>query len=633
MLQKKVIFSDLDGTLLDDNYSFEKARVGLEILEEYDIPLVLVSSKTRAEIEVYRKRLGNKHPFISENGGAIFIPRNYFDKKKKWFRKKYEVIELGTKYKVLVDVLNKIKKKIRLVGFSDMSVRELAKDSGLSVKEARLAKKREYDEAFKLVDGKDSKMLFKLVKKHGLNYTKGGRYYHILGNNDKGKAVRILIDLFKKKHGEVFSVGLGDSENDKPFLKVVDKGFLVKGPGDWSNKIIKLFDYDNKFIKKGEELYLKSLEILKKFQLENGGILASSPKGRYPFIYPRDNSICVLGLIDAGLLENARKGLEFIFRGQNENGCFPQRLDRKGRDKSYKPRQLDNLGLVLYATAKYVKKSGDKDFVKSNRLKIERGIKYLRSHLDGRLRKLHDKKYLFFTLNSVHEFPPYETGLEVWTNAVCYGALKELKEIGIGSGIQLNKIKKDMEYLWNGEFFIKNIRLKESSSVVGMIDASAYALADFGVFEDKNYKIKKTVKRIEEELWHPKLGGICRYKEHIGRNNGGYGPWPIYTLMLCRYFIKTGNRQNADKYLEWIFKIAYNGLLPEHIALKEDFEEWISEYNQAGIMRRDRKIMIKNIRKSKMFRKKGLAYSVLPLAWSHAEFIRTWKLYKERFLS
>ena len=30
--------------------------------------------------------------------------------------------------------------------------------------------------------------------------------------------------------------------------------------------------------------------------------------------------------------------------------------------------------------------------------------------------------------------------------------------------------------------------------------------------------------------------------------------------------------------------------------------------------------------------KKGKAYSVLPLAWPHAEFIRTWNLYKKRFL-
>jgi len=32
----------------------------------------------RKEIEYYRKKLDNNHPFISENGGGIFIPKGYF---------------------------------------------------------------------------------------------------------------------------------------------------------------------------------------------------------------------------------------------------------------------------------------------------------------------------------------------------------------------------------------------------------------------------------------------------------------------------------------------------------------------------------------------------------------------------
>jgi GH15 family glucan-1,4-alpha-glucosidase len=38
--------------------------------------------------------------------------------------------------------------------------------------------------------------------------------------------------------------------------------------------------------------------------------------------------------------------------------------------------------------------------------------------------------------------------------------------------------------------------------------------------------------------------------------------------------------------------------------------------------------MIENTRKHPMF-SKGIAYITLPLAWSHAEFIRTFNLYKK----
>jgi mannosyl-3-phosphoglycerate phosphatase len=76
---KLVIFSDLDGTLLDrDTYSFEPARPALRLIKERDIPLVLSSSKTRAEIELHRRRLENHHPFTSENGGGVRPSRVFF---------------------------------------------------------------------------------------------------------------------------------------------------------------------------------------------------------------------------------------------------------------------------------------------------------------------------------------------------------------------------------------------------------------------------------------------------------------------------------------------------------------------------------------------------------------------------
>jgi mannosyl-3-phosphoglycerate phosphatase len=55
---KLVIFTDLDGTLLDRNtYSFEPALPALHLIRQKDIPLILTSSKTRAEIEFCQAQL------------------------------------------------------------------------------------------------------------------------------------------------------------------------------------------------------------------------------------------------------------------------------------------------------------------------------------------------------------------------------------------------------------------------------------------------------------------------------------------------------------------------------------------------------------------------------------------------
>jgi len=43
-----VIFTDLDGTLLDDNYSYKDALLVLRVLNKRKIPLVFCSAKTKA---------------------------------------------------------------------------------------------------------------------------------------------------------------------------------------------------------------------------------------------------------------------------------------------------------------------------------------------------------------------------------------------------------------------------------------------------------------------------------------------------------------------------------------------------------------------------------------------------------
>ncbi len=64
-----------------------------------------------------------------------------------------------------------------------------------------------------------------------MNYAWGGRFHHILGKNDKGKAVEILKELYEKQFSSIFTVGIGDSLNDLPMLSVVDHPFFLKGEG------------------------------------------------------------------------------------------------------------------------------------------------------------------------------------------------------------------------------------------------------------------------------------------------------------------------------------------------------------------------------------------------------------------
>ncbi|MFC2002012.1 mannosyl-3-phosphoglycerate phosphatase [Chloroflexota bacterium] len=238
MQPKRVVFTDLDGTLLDfATYSYAKALEALRQLQEKEIPIIFCSSKTRAEQEIYRQKLNINDPFIVENGGAIFIPRDYFpfDFDHTKITEDYFVIELGIPYNRIREKLKKVESEpgLELKGFGDLSAEEVAEDSGLSLPFAALAKQREYAETFIIPDSKeDKKTVLQKIEETGLNWTHGGRYYNAMAGSDKGKAVNILSKLFRNKFGEIETIGIGDSQNDLPMLAAVDIPVLVQKPGN-----------------------------------------------------------------------------------------------------------------------------------------------------------------------------------------------------------------------------------------------------------------------------------------------------------------------------------------------------------------------------------------------------------------
>jgi mannosyl-3-phosphoglycerate phosphatase len=235
-MKKTIIFTDLDGTLLDaSTYSFDAAREALALIRKHHVPLVLCSSKTRAEIEHYRLLLNNRDPFISENGGAIFIPMGYpdlashLDSRTSEEIDSYFVIRLGARYQELRrGILALQRKGLHVRGFGDMALDEISQVTGLSPEEAAMAKKRDFDEPFLFSGSEESLgLLFGSIRELGFKSTQG-RFFHLLGNSDKGKAVSILIELFRKQFSDVYSVALGDSLNDLPMLQSVDIPIIVQ---------------------------------------------------------------------------------------------------------------------------------------------------------------------------------------------------------------------------------------------------------------------------------------------------------------------------------------------------------------------------------------------------------------------
>jgi mannosyl-3-phosphoglycerate phosphatase len=235
-MSRYIVFTDLDGTLLDHRtYSYADALPGLQLLKKEKIPLVFCSSKTRAEQDVLRRELGIDAPFIVEDGGAIYIEKDYFpfhidssiDKGR------FQVIPFGTPYKKIREILGQISNSLGLSikGYGDVSAEEVAEITGLSIESASLAKDREYEETIlSPISPDDAQRLKKAIIPLGLTLSRGGRFYSVKGQHNKGEAAMKLARLFAKNNRRIITVGIGDSPNDLPLLSVVYVPLLVQRP-------------------------------------------------------------------------------------------------------------------------------------------------------------------------------------------------------------------------------------------------------------------------------------------------------------------------------------------------------------------------------------------------------------------
>ena len=244
-MENIVIYTDLDGTLIDfEDYSFEVTAPLVRKLEQQGVPVVFCSSKTRVEQAFYREKIGVKAPFITENGSAIFIPKDYFSFKFEFDAQieHYQVIELGTnRENILKEIKNaRLNSGAEVFGYADLEIDEISQILKLDTAASQRAATRDYSET--LIKGDKSSKAFKemvtLLEQAGLQCNAGGKFHTVISKkSDKGKAVQKLHQLFKKQYADAVSVGLGDSANDLPLLQSVDKPFLVQKPGNWWDDI------------------------------------------------------------------------------------------------------------------------------------------------------------------------------------------------------------------------------------------------------------------------------------------------------------------------------------------------------------------------------------------------------------
>ena len=225
-----IVFTDLDGTLLDHHdYSHEHSMPGIALLCKSRIPLVLVSSKTAAEMEVLRRELDLSGPFVCENGAGIVYTAGP-GKDSRLEATGMSAVEIASRAPLLEQVIG-----TKVLLLIDMAPDEIAARTGLDRTAAALAGERSFTVPFLTADGSpvDLGRVNRMLTPHGLAVTRGGRFYHLgTAGVDKGRGVERVREHYRAAAGgsKIITTGIGDSENDLAMLKAVDRPVLVRKP-------------------------------------------------------------------------------------------------------------------------------------------------------------------------------------------------------------------------------------------------------------------------------------------------------------------------------------------------------------------------------------------------------------------
>lgn len=225
-----LVFTDLDGTLLDDSYDLDAAAQAMDELVSDSVMTIAVSSKTLREMRGLDALRERPAPFIFENGAGIAWPDAMIDddigERIHHHLGDHGIELVGRPYGALCQTLARLRqqKGYDFLGFNDMDAVEVMALTGLDEMSAAHARERLCSEPIVWNGSQHELSAFRRdLAEMQLTLIAGGRFLHVLPDTDKSVAMRSVASAYQSLTSHRIPVlACGDSPNDLAMLRQAD---------------------------------------------------------------------------------------------------------------------------------------------------------------------------------------------------------------------------------------------------------------------------------------------------------------------------------------------------------------------------------------------------------------------------
>ena len=375
-------------------------------------------------------------------------------------------------------------------------------------------------------------------------------FIYINNNNEVFQFDEIIKEVEKLKKIDVKKEIQLAEEYWQKYVKKHDGLKIISNKDVWKNKL-KNYDAVRKIYERSILLFpLLSND-------ETGGISAAieidekqTMCGRYSYCWPRDAVFITKALDILKMKEQTEKFyLNFSKNTQSKNGMWEQRFYTDGRLAPCWGYQIDETASIVYGIYEHYKVYKDKKFIEDSYEMCKNAIKALESYCNVSSSKIERfKTHESYDLWEMHE------GVSLYSLSAIYSAYIAMIEIEkiMNENADTKQLEKSAEVLKNYclENFVNFDNSLKRNNKDNICDISLLGtVVPFNMLDIEQKEVKNTIERINWTL-RTYTGGYLRF-EGDSYLDGNY-PWPIATLWMALYNIKTNNKEEANKLIDFV---------------------------------------------------------------------------------